>query len=132
MHRFYCFRHKLAIKHICATLNIYVLLTAMYESAAIQREHIVVSIRTAVMRTRRNVNFYVHSLSRLMSEQVVFIVTTRLCNFLYYCDIIGKGQRNIKCAGNIWTPSSFASIWEFGEIIARNLDMYLEAVQNLL
>jgi hypothetical protein len=80
------------------------------------------------MRTRRNVKFYVHCLSRLMSEQVVFIVTTRLCNFFVLLLHHREGSKEHHMCWNIWRPSSFACLCKFGEIIAKNLDMFVEAL----
>jgi hypothetical protein len=80
------------------------------------------------MRIRRNVKFYVHCLSRLTSEQVVFIITARLCNFFVLLRYHREGSKEPKMCWNIWTLSNFTSLCEFAEIIANNLDMHVEAV----
>ena len=58
-----CRRHKFAIHHCCATLNILVQLTVKCSFYSKQRMHCCVSNATMVTRTRPNVTLHVHCLS---------------------------------------------------------------------
>jgi len=60
---------------------------------------------------------YVYCLSRLMSELVILIVNTRLYNFFVLLQHHREGAKEHKMYWNIWTPSSFAFLCEFVEII---------------